>query len=76
MSALERADLATGAVNDIPSVMKHAQLAARDRWVTVETPTGEIPALKPPHNLEHAVPHMGRVPALGEHTVEVLASLS
>ena len=76
MAALERADLATGAVNDVPSVMKHAQLAARDRWVTVETPTGEIPALKPPHNLEHVTPHMGRVPALGEHTVEVLASLS
>ena len=76
MSALERADLATGAVNDIPSVMKHAQLAARDRWMTVETPTGEIPALKPPHNLGDAAPHMGRVPALGEHTVEVLASLS
>jgi crotonobetainyl-CoA:carnitine CoA-transferase CaiB-like acyl-CoA transferase len=76
MSALERADLATGAVNDVPSVMKHAQLAARDRWVTVETPAGEIPALKPPHNLEHVAPHMGRVPALGEHTKEVLASLS
>jgi crotonobetainyl-CoA:carnitine CoA-transferase CaiB-like acyl-CoA transferase len=76
VAALERADLATGAVNDVPSVMKHEQLAARGRWLTVETPTGEIPALKPPHNLAGVAPHMGRVPALGEHTQEILASLA
>ncbi|HEY9228685.1 MAG TPA: CaiB/BaiF CoA-transferase family protein [Gemmatimonadaceae bacterium] len=75
MSLLEKADLATGAVNDVPGVMGHAQLAARQRWVTVGSPGGEIPALLPPHNLQHAPPRMGRVPALGEHTHEVLSSL-
>jgi itaconate CoA-transferase len=75
MTLLERADLATGAVNDVPGVMQHAQLAARGRWVTVEAPGGEIPALIPPHNLQSVRPRMGRVPALGEHTQEVLSTL-
>ena len=75
MASLERADLATGAVNDVPAVMAHEQLAARKRWTTVDSPGGEIPALLPPHNLHHVTPHMGRVPALGEHTRDVLATL-
>jgi crotonobetainyl-CoA:carnitine CoA-transferase CaiB-like acyl-CoA transferase len=75
MASLERADLATGAVNDVPGVMAHEQLAARNRWTTVDSPGGEIPALLPPHNLQHVAPRMGRVPALGEHTQEVLATL-
>jgi hypothetical protein len=29
----------------------------------------------PPHNLQDAAPCMGRVPALGEHTQEILAEL-
>jgi crotonobetainyl-CoA:carnitine CoA-transferase CaiB-like acyl-CoA transferase len=75
MTSLERADLATGAVNDVPSVMAHEQLAARGRWTTVDSTGGEIPALIPPHNLQHVRPRMGRVPSLGEHTEEVLATL-
>jgi len=75
MASLEHADLATAAVNDVPSVMAHEQLAARGRWTTVDSPGGEIPALIPPHNLQHVRPHMGRVPSLGEHTEEILASL-
>jgi len=75
IAALETADIATGAVNDVPSVFSHAQLAARDRWVEVESPGGEIPALLPPHNLRSAMPRMGSVPSLGEHTTDVLAEL-
>jgi itaconate CoA-transferase len=76
MAMLEKADLATGAVNDVPSVMTHQQLAARGRWTTVDSPGGEIPALIPPHNIHTVAPRMGRVPSLGEHTDEVLASLT
>ena len=75
MTLLERADLATAAVNDVPSVMVHAQLESRHRWTTVPSPGGEIPALLPPHNLQGAPPVMGQVPSLGEHTAEVLAEL-
>jgi len=72
---LDAADIPTGAVNDVPTVASHPQLAARHRWTTVGAPGGAIPALVPPHNLLHAPPIMGAVPALGAHTAEVLASL-
>ncbi|MBZ5522769.1 MAG: CoA transferase [Acidobacteriia bacterium] len=72
---LEQASLPTGAVNDVPAVAAHPQLAARRRWVEVASPAGPIPALLPPHNLQHAPPRMGAVPALGEHTREILLEL-
>jgi itaconate CoA-transferase len=75
VSMLETADIATGTVNDVAGVFAHPQLAARQRWVQVGSPSGEIPALLPPHNLRGAAANMGRVPSLGEHTAEVLAEL-
>lgn len=72
---LERAGIASASVNTVPDVVNHPQLEARGRWTEVQTPAGTIPALLPPHNLLGAPPRMGRVPALGEHTAEVLAEL-
>ena len=70
---LDGADIASGKVNDMPAVASHPQLTARHRWVTVASSVAAIPALLPPHNLQHAPPRMGAVPALGEHTAQVLA---
>jgi itaconate CoA-transferase len=75
IATLERADIPMGALNDVPAVVDHPQLAARQRWARVDSPSGDIPALLPPHNLQSAPSRMGRVPALGEHTDEVLAAL-
>jgi crotonobetainyl-CoA:carnitine CoA-transferase CaiB-like acyl-CoA transferase len=75
IALLEDADIATGAVNDVPAVAAHPQLAARKRWTHVESPGGEIPALLPPHNLRSAPARMGRVPSLGQHTGDVLAAM-
>ncbi len=75
VALLDRAGIANGRVNDVPAVVAHPQLAARARWVDVESPVGPIPALLPPHNLQGAPAAMGRVPALGEHTRVVLAAL-
>jgi crotonobetainyl-CoA:carnitine CoA-transferase CaiB-like acyl-CoA transferase len=72
---LEAADIPTGTVNDVPAVAAHPQLAARGRWTTVGSPGGDLPALVPPHNIAGAPPRMGAVPALGQHTTEVLAEL-
>jgi crotonobetainyl-CoA:carnitine CoA-transferase CaiB-like acyl-CoA transferase len=72
---LTHADIPTGAMNDVPAVAAHPQLAARQRWATVDSPGGPIPALLPPHNLQHAPPRMGAVPALGEHSAEIRAEL-
>jgi crotonobetainyl-CoA:carnitine CoA-transferase CaiB-like acyl-CoA transferase len=75
MARLDAADIPTGAVNDVPAVVAHPQLAARERWTTAESPGGPIPALLPPHNLSGVTPRMGTVPSLGAHTAEVLAEL-
>jgi formyl-CoA transferase len=75
LAVLEQADIPTASVNEVPAVAQHPQLAARRRWTTAGTPHGEIPALIPPHNLSKVEPLMGRVPALGEHTDEVLRML-
>ena len=72
---LERADIPTAVVNDVAALAAHPQLAARARWVDVDSPGGTIPALIPPHNLQHAYPRMGTVPALGAHTQEIMAEL-
>ena len=75
VSRLDEAGIANGAVNEISHVAEHPQLKARQRWTTVESPIGPIPALYPPYNLQGMSPNMGRVPALGEHTREVLSEL-
>jgi itaconate CoA-transferase len=75
LELLETAGIATGSVNDVPAVAAHPQLAARGRWVEVDSPGGVIPALLPPHNLQGVSPRMGAVPSLGQHTAEVLAEL-
>ncbi len=75
IALLEAADIPTGAMNDIAAVAAHPQLAARGRWVNVDSEGGEFSALLPPHNLHGAPPRMGAVPALGEHTGEILAEL-
>ena len=69
------ADIANAVVNDIPAVANHPQLAARQRWVEVDSPNGPLPALLPPHNIAGIEPRMGRVPELGEHNKEILAEL-
>jgi crotonobetainyl-CoA:carnitine CoA-transferase CaiB-like acyl-CoA transferase len=72
---LDAAGIASGAFNDVAGVIGHPQLAARARWAEVDSPAGRIPALIPPHNLAHTPAVMGRVPALGEHTQEILEEL-
>ena len=75
VAELERADIPTGAVNAVPDVVAHPQLAARGRWRVVEVGGAPAPALVPPHNLHGAPPRMASVPALGEQTAEVLGEL-
>jgi len=72
---LEKANIANAAINDVKAVVDHPQLTARNRWSNVESFVGPIQALVPPHNLSSVSPRMGRIPALGEHTAEILAEL-
>lgn len=75
LGRLEEAQIAHGEINDVAAVIQHPQLAARRRWVQVDSPNGTIPALVPPHNLQNAPARMLGVPALGEHSQEILAEL-
>lgn len=61
---------------NLPSeVIAHPHLQARDRWRPVQTPRGEISALRPPPVITGFEQLMGAVPGLGEHTDGVLAEL-
>lgn len=75
ISRLEAADIANARLNSMQEFWDHPQLEARERWVRVGSPAGEIDALKPPFNLDGFEPRMGPVPALGEHTHGILAEL-
>jgi itaconate CoA-transferase len=72
---LEAADIPYGDLNSIPQFLEHPQLAARDRWRTVQTPGGAMEALLPPITMEGFEGRMDPVPAAGEHTDEILAEI-
>lgn len=52
---------------------EHPQLAARDRWRTVDTAGGQVRALLPAVTVEGREALMGPVPALGEHGTSLRA---
>jgi crotonobetainyl-CoA:carnitine CoA-transferase CaiB-like acyl-CoA transferase len=61
---------------NLPSeVVVHPQLEARDRWRSVASPKGDIPALLPPPVIAGYEAPMGAVPGLGQHTDAVLSEL-
>jgi itaconate CoA-transferase len=72
---LDAAQIANAHVNDMHAVWAHPQLAARKRWREVDTSVGPVPALLPPGSWEEAEPRMDAVPALGEHSEAILATL-
>ncbi len=72
---LDAAEIANARVNDLAALWRHPQLAARNRWRTIASPVGPLPALLPPAALASDDPRMDAVPALGEHTQSILAEL-
>lgn len=72
---LETAQIANAKVNDMKGVWHHPQLKARGRWVEVDSPVGNLPALLPPGANSAFTPRMDAIPALGQHTDQILGSL-
>ena len=72
---LETAQIANARVNEMKDVWAHPQLQARERWREVGSPAGTLPALLPPASSNAFTPRMDPVPAVGENTDAVLASL-
>ncbi|MBN3780375.1 CoA transferase [Burkholderia sp. Ac-20345] len=75
LARLDEAGIANAKVNDMSAVWRHPQLLARNRWTTIETPTGMIPALLPPGVPASFHARMDAVPSVGQHTDAILREL-
>lgn len=75
IARLEQAKIANAHVNDMHGVWQHPQLEARQRWVEVPSSAGPLPALLPPGRNNAYTPRMAGVPALGEHSTQLLREL-
>ena len=72
IARLNRAAIASARVNPIETLATHEQLRSDDRWTTTGTEAGPIRTVLPPWvppGREHC---LGDVPALGQHTGQVL----
>ncbi len=72
---LEQARIAYGRMNTMQEFFEHVQLAARNRWVEIDSPAGPINVLKPPVSVSGEDVRMGSVPNVGEQSAEILRSL-
>ncbi len=72
---LEQAGIANARVNEMADLWEHPQLQARQRWRTVGTPQGDVPALLPPGVNRAFDYRMEAVPAVGQHNASILAEL-
>lgn len=69
---LAEARIAHARRRELAEVLEHPQLAARDRWRTVDSPAGPIRALVPPIGYDGREPRMGPIPDVGADTDRIL----
>ena len=72
---LDAAQIANARLNDMHEFWNHPQFKARDRWRSVDTPSGPIDALVPPVTMRDVEPRMDPIPAVGQHTRAILSEL-
>jgi crotonobetainyl-CoA:carnitine CoA-transferase CaiB-like acyl-CoA transferase len=75
VARLDEAQIANARMNDMADLWAHPQLKARERWQTVGTPAGDIPALLPPGRNNTFDYRMDPVPAVGQQTEAILREL-
>lgn len=75
IARLDRAQIANARMNSMQEFWEHPQLQARERWREVRSPVGPLKALLPPITIRDVEPRMDPIPALGEHTEQILRSL-
>jgi itaconate CoA-transferase len=71
LDLLDAAQIANGRMNTVVDLLGHPQLV--HRWAEVDSPAGPLRALPSPISIGGAVPALGAIPAVGEHTEAVLA---
>lgn len=72
---LDRGRIAWARARTPIEVWEHEQLAARDRTMTVSTPTGDATVFKPPFNISGVPDPTPTVPGLGEHDPALIEHL-
>lgn len=72
VARLDAAQIANARMNSVQEFWDHPQLKARERWRTVNTSAGELPALVPPITLNGFEPRMDPIPELGEQSGAIL----
>jgi crotonobetainyl-CoA:carnitine CoA-transferase CaiB-like acyl-CoA transferase len=72
---LDHAGIANGRLNEPIDVWNHVQFTARDRWREVGTEAGPVRAMLPPFTFTDQEAPMGDVPAVGQHTGEILREI-
>jgi crotonobetainyl-CoA:carnitine CoA-transferase CaiB-like acyl-CoA transferase len=72
---LDNAQIANANMNNMADLWAHPQLKARERWTTVGSPAGDLPALLPPGKQSGFDYRMDAIPSVGEHTQAILAEL-
>lgn len=72
---LAAADIPYGHVNTVAELVEHQQLAARNRWLEIDSEAGLVRALAHPFNISGVSQARSAVPRFGEHTSEVMAEL-
>jgi crotonobetainyl-CoA:carnitine CoA-transferase CaiB-like acyl-CoA transferase len=75
LARLDAAQIANARMNDMAGLWAHPQLQARQRWRTVGSPAGDIPALLPPGRSSAFEYRMDAVPSVGQHTEAILREL-
>ncbi|MFK7863734.1 MAG: CaiB/BaiF CoA transferase family protein [Pseudohongiellaceae bacterium] len=69
------ANIAYADVNEMKDVWNHPQLTALKRIVDIESTAGSLKSFLPPGNNNRYEPVLAPVPAVGEHTEEILFEL-
>jgi itaconate CoA-transferase len=75
IARLDKAQIANARMNTVQEFVEHPQLKARQRWTTVDSSVGPLPALLPPVTMENVDVTMKEVPGLGQHTDAILQEI-
>jgi hypothetical protein len=75
IARLDLAQIANARMNTMAELWAHPQLKARERWTSVDSPAGELPALLPPGKQSAFDYRMGAIPKVGEHTDAIFKEL-
>ncbi|EHR49521.1 putative acyl-CoA transferase/carnitine dehydratase [Saccharomonospora marina XMU15] len=72
---LDEAGIANARMRTMAEFAEHPQLAARQRWASVDSPVGQLRALLPPIDVSGRTPRLDPVPEVGQHSAAIRAEL-